>query len=48
MLSIDPKLRPTIWEIVHKPMIKNRIILFMLEVMQSIYLDKFNIFRLGN
>lgn len=32
MLSINPKHRPTIWEIMNKPMVKRRIISFMTEV----------------
>lgn len=50
MLSINPKQRPTIWEIVHKPMIKNRIIIFMLEVFQSRELMAFELvlFFLGS
>lgn len=32
MLNLNPKLRPTIWEIINKPLVKNRIILYMLEI----------------
>lgn len=30
MLNINPKMRPTIWEIINKPLVKNRIIIYML------------------
>ena len=35
MLNLNQKLRPSIWEIVNKPLVKNRIILFMLEVLSG-------------
>lgn len=45
MLSSNPKQRPSVWEIAHKPLIKNRIIIYMLDMMntphevEDLYLD---------
>lgn len=36
MLNINPKARPTIQDIVHKPLVKLRIIYYMLEVFNGI------------
>jgi len=37
MLSINPKHRPTIWDIINKPMVKRRIINYMTEIFSGNY-----------
>jgi serine/threonine protein kinase len=37
MLSINPKDRPTIWDIINKPIIKKRIVIYMAEIFSGNY-----------
>ncbi len=37
MLNVNPKLRPTVWDIMNKPFVKKRIINYMTEIFSGNY-----------